>query len=247
MKYKGIPEYERLEEWLSLGISFEYNDFMLPKVLEDSAEKKRRIQKYLELKRDRSNDTLHGPFLDIAVHSQDPQIRRVSDYRIRQVCDIAERLEAKAVILHTNLIPNFYEPNYRKGWVNQNEEYLRKLLKDYPSLEIYMENMFDEEPDCLVTLAERMQDERFGICLDIAHAHISKTDIDTWLKQCEPYVAEYHINDNDGRIDSHLPVGDGQIPWNKVLSKLNVDVTTLVEVSDLEKFKRSMDYLNGGL
>ncbi len=244
MRYHGIPDLEHLEEWTELKIPFEYNDFMLPGILEQKEETERRIREYLQIERDRSEDTLHGPFLDITVHSADPLIRRASDYRIRQACEIALRLQVKAMILHTNFIPNFYDRNYRQGWIDRNEEYMTALLEDHPGLYIYMENMFDEEPDCLIALAQRMKGKRFRVCLDVAHANISKTDISLWQKACAPYISHYHINDNHGYIDEHLPVGDGDIPWEKVFPCLGQDASILVEVGSLEKYKKSVEFLS---
>ncbi len=244
MKYHGIPNLEHLEEWTVLDIPFEYNDFMFPKILDQPKEAKRRIQAYLSVKRDRSEDTMHGPFLDITVHSDDILIQKASNFRIRQACEIALKLQVKAMILHTNFIPNFYEPNYRKGWVDKNEAYFKALLRDYPSLYIYMENMFDEEPDGLIALANRMKGYSFGICLDIAHANISKTPIFLWQQACEPFITHYHINDNDGHIDSHLPLGKGNISWREIMPTLKQNASLLLEVNSLEKYKLSQEYLS---
>ncbi len=239
----GIPNFDRLQEWTALQIPFEYNDFMFPKLLDNEEERERRIRGYLAADRDRSRDTIHGPFLDITVHSEDVLIREASDVRIRQVCDIAMRLQTRAIILHTNFIPNFYEPTYRKGWIDRNEAYMTRLLEDYPQLTVYMENMFDEEPDCLAALAERMEGQRFGICLDIAHAHISKTPIEKWQEVCAPWVKHYHINDNHGVIDAHLPLGQGNIEWEKVWKKINPEASMLIEVNSLERYQKSVEYL----
>ncbi|MGN1179966.1 MAG: sugar phosphate isomerase/epimerase family protein [Suilimivivens sp.] len=244
MRYHGIPDLEHLEEWAEFNIPFEYNDFMLPGILDQHEEIKRRINEYLQLERDRSEDTMHGPFLDITVHSTDSLIQKVSDYRIRQVCEIALSLQVKGLILHTNLIPNFYDEKYRKCWLEKNEEYFTRLLENYPSLHIYMENMFDEEPDCLVALAKRMQGKGLSVCLDIAHANISKTGIAKWHEECMPYISHYHINDNHGFIDEHLPVGEGDIAWKEILPCLRQDASVLVEVNSLEKYKKSIRYLS---
>ncbi|MCD7981046.1 MAG: sugar phosphate isomerase/epimerase [Clostridiales bacterium] len=243
MKYSGIPDLEHLEEWTELGVPFEYDDFMYPGILDQEGEVERRVRAYLRVDRDRSRDTMHGPFLDITVHSVDRLIREVCDYRIRQACEIALRLQVKGIILHTNFIPNYYEPNYRRGWIDRNEEYITALLDDYPDLSVYMENMFDEEPDCLVALAERMRGKRFGICLDLAHANISGTEMAAWEQACAPYITHYHINDNDGQMDSHLPLGDGTIDWECVIPQMQRDISILLEVNSLEKYKKSLKYL----
>ncbi len=235
----GVPDITNRKQWAELDVPFEYQDFMDPNLLDREEEVARRIAAYLSLPRDRQADVVHGPFLDICIHSSDSTIRAASDKRIRQVCDIAVALGAKAIILHTNLIPNFYAAAYRQGWVDRNEAYLKALLKDYPTLSVYMENMFDEEPDCLLALARRMDGQRFGICLDVAHAHISKTDLFQWIALCIPYTAHYHLNDNHGKLDEHLPVGNGNIPWKQVLPNLRPDASVLLEVDSLDKYRLS--------
>ncbi len=235
----GVPDIPNRKQWAQLGIPFEYQDFMDPNLLDREEEIAHRIADYRSLPRDRQKDIVHGPFLDICVHSSDSTIRAASDKRIRQVCDIAVALGARAIILHTNLISNFYAAAYRQGWVDRNEVYLKALLEDYPALAVYMENMFDEEPDCLLALARRMEGQRFGICLDVAHAHISNTDISQWLALCGPYIAHYHFNDNHGKLDEHLAVGNGNIPWEQVLPKLRPGASVLLEVDSLDKYRLS--------
>ncbi len=241
--FHGIPEFQRLNEWAALNIPFEYNDFMWPWILDDQAEVRRRVQAYRTLSRDRTADTLHGPFLDITVHSKDRLIRRASEDRIRQVCDIAGELNAHAVIVHTNYIPNFHDIAYRKAWLEDNAAFFARLLEEYPHLWVYMENMFDEDPGMLTALAQRMDTQRFGVALDIAHAHISSAGVDAWLQACAPYVRHYHINDNHGWADEHLPLGQGNIDWQRILPSLNPGATTLLEVRSLEDYLQSCSFM----
>lgn len=243
MVFYGVPDLEHLETWELLGIPFEYQDFMWPHILEDAGEIRRRVRVWQSLQRSGNRDIMHGPFLDITVHSQDPLIRRISDYRIRQVCDIACSLNAGAIVLHTNFIPNFYDSVYRQNWAEKNADFLTGLLEEYTTLNIYMENMFDEEPDCLIALAGLMGGKRFGICLDLAHAHISGTRISAWNESCFEAIRYYHLNDNFGRIDEHLPLGDGNIEWPEIFSGLRRDAGMLIEVDSLEKYLKSMEYI----
>ena len=71
--------------------------------------------------------------------------------------------------------------------------------------QIFMENMFDEEPDMLAQIAEKMQDEeRFGVCFDYAHAQVFGDNIDDWMLQFGRFVKHMHINDNDLKNDLTL-------------------------------------------
>lgn len=211
---------DQISKYLSFAkkydAGFEYNEFFLPCILDDEKKVKEIIDAYKAIDRDRSEDTMHGVFLDICVNSDDPLIFKASDYRIHQSMNIAMELGVKAVVFHTNHIPNFRLESYRISWLTRNEAYWRTLLAEYPSLTIYIENMFDEEPELLQKLAEQMKDEpRFGVCFDLAHAYISGTDISTWIENIGKYAKHLHINDNDKIQDTHDAVGSMSFPWKK--------------------------------
>lgn len=73
-----------------------------------------------------------------------------------------------------------------------------------------MENMFDSDPVILQKISEQLcVYSNFGVCLDYAHAHLSDTPIEEWIKALRQYIRHIHINDNDLRRDLHLAVGDG--------------------------------------
>ena len=246
-----IPDRNRMEESMALakkyGAYYEYNDFYSPAVLEDEEKIEELITFYKELDRDRSKDTLHGAFLDVTIHSDDPVIRAASEHRVRQCMQIADRLGIRGVIFHTNTIPNFRVDYYQKNWVARNATFWHQILKEFPNLYVFIENMFDEEPELLAQLAIRMENEdRFGICFDYAHAQVFGYDIDDWMEQLGRYVKHMHINDNNLVADLHQSVGSGQIDWNIFNMKMlenEMNVSVLIEVKDLEVQKKSLEYM----
>lgn len=246
-----IPTLKELDNYIRFSeeyqAAFEYNEFFMPSVLEDKAEKDRIIQQYQASGRDCSQDTLHGAFLDICINSQDPGIFAVSDLRVHQSMEIAQRMGLKAVIFHTNYIVNFRLKSYVNTWLDLNEAYWRKILEEFPEQMIYMENMFDDAPVMLTRLAERMSDEpRFAVCLDIAHAMISGTALENWFTSLKPYVSHLHINDNDGIEDLHLAVGSGILDWKR-FSQWGRDLVNkpsiLIEVRGYSDLQRSVRYM----
>ena len=246
-----IPDRNHIEESIKLakeyGAYFEYNDFFAPTVLEDDTKMEELITFYEGLDRDRSKDTLHGAFFDVTIHSDDPVIRKASEHRVRQCMEIAHRLGIRGVIFHTNTIPNFRVDFYQKNWVERNEVFWHQILKEFPNLSVFIENMFDEEPDLLAQLADRMQDEeRFGICFDYAHAQVFGYDIDDWVNQLGRYVKHMHINDNNLVADLHQSVGSGRIDWkifNEKLQENQIEASVLVEVKEPEAQRRSFEYM----
>lgn len=246
-----IPKRDNIEESLRLSkeynANFEYNDFFLPFVLDDEEKKKEIIDFYKSLDRDRSEDTMHGAFLDVTLHSTDDRIREVSELRVRQSMEIAKELGIRGVVFHTNMIANFKDAVYMKKWVDTNAAFYKTLLQEYPGIYVFMENMFDFDPDMLLALAKEMENEPyFGICLDYAHATISKVEAKKWFEVLKPYIKHMHINDNDLKNDLHMALGTGKINYKELKELLEsgeIEPSILVEVSKLEDQEASLVYM----
>ncbi len=248
-----IPDKEHIKECLGLadtyGCGFEYNDFFLPDNLDNESWVRDRISFYQKLDNRPKYCTLHGAFFDVMVFSDDARIRQVSDFRVEQSLQIANELGASGVIFHTNYMPNFLNASYRQAWVDKNASYWTKKASEYPSLNIYMENMFDTDYQLLAALGEKMQDiPNFGICFDYAHAHVfgDVNKIEDWVKVLAPFVRHIHINDNDFSSDLHLAVGDGTIAWDnfkKYYENYFSEASVLIEVTGIDKIKKSLEYL----
>lgn len=248
-----IPEIEYLDQYVKLAEennwAFEYNDFFIPAILDNPDEIEKRINVYKATGRDMSQDSLHGVFFDICVNSSDSLIKAASDKRVRQSMDIAKRLGVAKVIFHTNYITNFHAKSYEDSWVEDNAKYWTGIIKDYPGITICIENMFDEYPELLARLADKMSGEkRFGVCFDWAHAFLGREEMDGWCRALGDYVYHIHINDNDGIADDHKPVGAGVIDWsefNKFIKGFSEDErpSVLVEVKGLNKLGESINYM----
>ena len=132
-------------------------------------------------------------------------------------------------------------------FVSMTGDFVEKLLLQFPDLSIYMENMFDDDPDMLRMLSERLiKYPNYGVCLDYAHASLSRTKIDIWVEALAPYVRHVHINDHDGKHDLHLAVGSGVTDWKKFAvfyEKYFSRLTVLVETTRPDWQKQSLDYL----
>lgn len=246
-----IPSADRLAQSVQLAgqwdAGFEYHDFYHPRVLDDAAEIDRLVALYRSVDRDRSGDVLHGAFLDVTVHSTDPAIRAVSDRRVRQSMEIACRLGIRGVVFHTNHIPNFKSDYYVESFLAQNERYWRAIAAEYPQLQIYMENMFDTEPDLLVSLAERLADvQGFGVCFDFAHACVFGDGSAEWIRRLSPHVLHVHLNDNDKKTDLHGAVGSGSLDFDSFDREIRAVPTApgvLIETHDLQAQQQSLEYM----
>ena len=245
-----VSKAEKLEEYLQLAkeyhVSFEINDFFDAKLLDDEKEIENVINKYKEFGIPQDS-TMHGAFLDLAINSSDAKIREISEFRMLQSMEIAEKLGVKAVVFHNNY--NFDIPGefYKQNLIDTVVSYLSKLLSQFPDIEIYMENMFDKTPEVLVEISEKLKKfPNYGVCLDWAHVNVYGKDCEEWVKNLYPYVKHMHINDNDYTTDLHLPLGKGKIDWNafmKYYYKYFKDASVLVETNGPEDQRESLHYL----
>lgn len=242
-----IPDRKRMSDCIGLmkeyNLGFEYNDYFIPGILDSEEKTDGIITEYRNYDRPEYN-TVHGAFYDVIPSSMDVRIREISDLRIRQSLDVARKMNAHAVIFHTNYNPFLNSKQYIDGWIKQNAEYWSGLLEEYPDVSIYLENMFDTTPDILGELSERLcHHTNYGVCLDYAHAAITKTEPAVWAKQLGKYVKHVHINDNDGVSDLHLAWGDGTIDragFYSSYEKYLEGVSVLIETSSVEKINRSL-------
>lgn len=245
-----VPDFERREDSAKLAqeynAGFEYNDFFQPQVYENDAEIRRRIEGYKALSRDRSNDTLHGAFLDVVVSSDDAFIAGYSKKRLRQSMEIGRELSVKGVVFHSGLVPGVTSTSYLNNWAARQEEFYRELCREYPELMVYMENTQEASPALMLPLIERMADcKNFKVCFDYAHAAISKTPAEEWVDLLGPYIAHMHVNDNDLCADLHQVPGEGKIDWRKYnrLTAGIKEASVLIELGGIERQKKALEYL----
>lgn len=246
-----VPDRKDMERMCGLaaeyGCAFEYNDFYIAKVMDDAGEQERIISDYRKHRDGFAADTMHGAFLDVTIHSDDPLIRDASMLRVRQSMETAKNMGLKGVVFHTGRLAGFRAAGYLRNWRDRNEAFFTELAGRYPEQQIYMENMFDEAPDILAGLAEKMWDvENFGVCLDYAHAMLSKCPGREWVEALAPYIRHIHINDNDLQNDLHLAVGSGKLDWqefDRLVRQYHVEAPVLVEVNGYEAQKESLQYM----
>lgn len=256
-----VPDRKDMERMCRLATeydcAFEYNDFYIADMLDNPQKQEEAIADYARYKNGFpengsygnlfSMDTMHGAFLDVTIHSDDPKIREVSMLRVRQSMEIAKKMGIKGVVFHTGRLAAFRAPDYLRNWRDRNADFFTEIAHQYPEQQIYMENMFDEAPDILAGLAEKMKDVvNFGVCLDYAHAMLSRCPGQEWIAALAPYIKHIHMNDNDLQNDLHLAVGTGQTDWqefDRLIRQYRVKAPVLVEVSSYEAQKESLQYM----
>lgn len=248
-----IPDFEKIDIYEELtadyALGYEYNDFYVPQLLDNTGALRDRIDMYKQLKRPEGRDTLHGAFYDVVPFSWDSGIRKHSLYRMQQSVEIAEELGCRAVVFHTGIVPAFcHNGKYYRNWLETTGNTVRMLIEQSSQVEIYIENMFDDSPLYLAQLAETLKDvSRFGVCLDIAHMMLVTRKPEEWFRILSSYIRHFHLNDNHLKTDEHLALGQGDICWEHIFELMRryqlEEASKLIEVNGINKVRSSLEYL----
>lgn len=159
--------------------------------------------------------TVHAPFHDLNPGALDPLVAAVSRHRLEQTLAAAAALGALLIVVH----PGFDRWRYQGQehlWLEASAEFWPPLLDRAAQQQchIALENIFDHQPEPLLSLLRALNSPWLGHCFDVGHWHLfSRTQLPEWFDQLGPYLAHLHLHDNLGQADDHLAVGAGRIDF----------------------------------
>ena len=193
----------------------EFQSFCEPELLENPKEA---ILEHYAYK-DVVYKTMHGAFYDLYPGSYDPLVSEVARKRVLQSLQIAKELSFFDVVFHHDYLPNTSSP---EEWTGRLVKFWKGILEQTPErIRLHLENVFDDTPRVIKRLVDRINSPRFGICLDIGHAHaFSETPVFEWVETLGSRITYVHIHDNNRKKDEHLAIGDGSIPIKRVLEAI---------------------------
>ena len=164
-------------------------------------------------------NTIHGPYKDLFPGSYDSNVRDYTRKRFCQTLEAAEIFKSRCVVFHSG---------YYERYKNHKQEWLKRSLTTWePVMQrakkigtvVAVENEYEKEPDTLLFLIKSISSPHFLHCVDVGHVNVfAETSIDQWIKTLGPYIAEFHLHDNRGDRDRHLPIGKGNIDFSLLVS-----------------------------
>jgi len=194
--------------------------------------------------------TIHAPFMDLSPGAVDAKIREVTCKRFSDVLDFADILNSKIVVFHSGYDKWKYDGRVDvwlegslKTWIP-----LNKKASDI-GVKIAIENIFEDEPENLRLLVEKVDSKNFGLCFDTGHFNVfSKIFLLDWLERIKPYIIELHLHDNTRITDDHLAIGDGNFDFMTLFKELRgIDCIYTIEAHTVEGVRKSMERLPGFL
>lgn len=198
---------------------------------------------------------IHSAVYDINLASLNPLIRRASIRQTVESIRFAARIGAKIVIIHPGRLPKDYSSVYLK---NSRINLLTSLnvmarMAGRMGVMLAIENSPRGRAHRLVAnpqehlyILRRLGSAHLGALLDIGHAHTWGFDLREYIRSLADYILLFHLHDNRGDADEHLPLGRGTIDLRGVgeeIQKLNREVPIILSMRRKEDIIKSIRFL----
>jgi len=178
------------------------------------------------------NYTLHCPITDLNLSSYRDKIRKVSLEFVKDILEIATKIDAKLIVLHPGYCVFKYDYEKAlnslikslKDLNNIQEEFgIQITIENMPSYDMFMFRNPDKE------IIENLNELK--ITFDIGHSFLNN-NISDFLKISDK-IAHIHIHDNNGGFDEHLCIGKGKINFNNFKKDLKkIDAIKMIELQN---------------
>jgi sugar phosphate isomerase/epimerase len=159
---------------------------------------------------------IHGPFTEIIPMGIDRKLVKAGMDRLDSAAEFTLKAGAHRMVVHTGLITEMY---YDSWHIEKSADFWQEFMANKPGdFNIMIENVFDKSPMALKEIVDSINDERIGICFDVGHANAIGGDYSVydWIKMLGSRIKHFHIHNNYGGKDRHLPLGDGDIDYKEV-------------------------------
>jgi len=161
----------------------------------------------------------HAPFSEIYPSAIDPRAVELAYDRLIQASELAMKYNVKRMVAHGGHLPNVYFPE----WFHERSVlFWRRILQKLPDdFNIVIENVLEDRPERLMNVFLEVNDPRLGLCLDVGHTSAStEIPVENWISCLGSNISHVHIHNNYGHEDRHLPLGEGNIDMDYVLTKI---------------------------
>lgn len=165
--------------------------------------------------------TVHAPFMDVWPGAADADVRNLSLETMRRTMAVAAELGSRLVVMHFNYDPIYYRVHFDE-WRQRAAAFFSTLLAETQGPLIALENIAEPTPYIVLQLMQQADQPRLVHCFDFGHHHVfARIPFNEWLFYLKPQGhIHFHLHDNGGGNDDHLPLGSGTIDWQAAKAAL---------------------------
>ena len=167
--------------------------------------------------------------------------------RYEEAFAYARKRGASFVVVHTNEQWHGAKKETQE-LVKNRLHHIERLAQRMQGAEMVIENvglkqynLFDED-EYIALLAEFPTAKAL---LDVGHGQVNGWDLCRVVRTLGPRIAAFHLHDNDGESDQHVPIGTGTIDWQHVLPTIQTYAPEAVWVLEYAngEFKTAADLM----
>lgn len=169
--------------------------------------------------------SIHPAAWDVNLTAEMADIRSTSFKLHQRAIHLAQSIQATSVVLHPGFLGS---PCFNRERAKERSKTATKLLTEearrcgvvlaFENVGINGQSIYTEDEFC-----QSIDDHGDGVgyLIDLGHAHINGWNIPRVLKLVADKLLGYHIHDNDGKRDQHLPIFEGTILWDEVFNTMS--------------------------
>lgn len=179
--------------------------------------------------------SVHGSFWDLNPASHHRELWGLTLKQMQRSIDACQALGGEIVVVHFGKCPIPEVTGFLGGAKQRYRDFIERCLHyaQDRGVTIALENGGGRPEVYPPTLNELkklvLELEGAKITFDIAHAHLAErrsgkkdtgVTIAKLIKDMSEHIAHVHVHDNHGKLDDHLPPGDGEINFKPVVEAL---------------------------
>lgn len=237
----GFPNNPRkniLEEidWIGRN-KFDFLDLFLEE--DQATPEKIDVEKVKKLLKKYKLDVVGHTAWYLPIGSPIKSLRKAAAREVKRSFEIFSQVGVKFVTVHANWPGGMF---CVKEGIEFQVETLRNLVKEAEKYRLkLMYEPMDKPEDSIenVSLILSKIPELF-LHIDIGHANLFGRKPDEFIKKFNKKIKHVHLHDNDANKDLHLPIGCGNIDWEKTLKVLKEHYNGTIT---LEVFSKDRDYV----
>ena len=209
---------------------------------------------------------IHGPFIDLPLDANDPEIAPILSRRMVTAVEAAAALGAVQMVVHSPYKTwdwfNFgnnprigHDPSAAEAKIGRVNANLRDAVRvaERHGVTLVIENIEDIDPSWRRGLVDSFGSEHVRLSIDTGHAHYAHgatgaPPVDYFITDAGAALAHVHLQDADGFADRHWPPGRGTVNWHAVfraIAALPQRPHLVLELRHSADIPAAMAYLTG--
>lgn len=153
-----------------------------------------------------------GAYIDLNPGTSEKAIREIVRGKVQQSVEFAISVNSDEIIFLSTFLPMIGVDSYVNSHIDNSISFWKDIMSITKNIRVSLCNTFEYDPNILLTIANGVNCNNFGLAFDVGHAFAySKTTLRDFFRNVEPYCKSVYLHSNKRNADEHLDVFDGDL------------------------------------